>query len=95
MFVLSVIVMSVLGLWLVGSLIGLVFKFTFAIVGGVLGAVGALLGVVLGAFALLLAAPFVLLALLPVFLPVLLLAALVWLAFRAARPAPRTVGPAH
>ncbi len=88
MFVLSVIVMTVLAVWLVGSLIGLVFKFTFAIVGGVL-------GVVFSGLALLLAAPFVLLALLPVFLPVLLLAALVWLVVRASRPAPRTVGSVH
>jgi hypothetical protein len=44
---------------------------------------------------LLFAAPFVLLALLPVFLPVLLLAALVWLVVRASRTPPRVAGQAH
>lgn len=88
MFVLSVIVMTVLALWLAGSLIGLVFKCVFGII-------GAAFGLLFGGLALLIAAPFVLLALLPLFLPVLLLAGLVWLVVHAGRRAPAVAGPAH
>lgn len=95
MFVLSVIVMTVLALWLVGSLVGLLFKCVFAVVGGVFGLLGAAFGLLFGGLALLIAAPVVLLALLPLCLPVLLLAALVWLVVRAGRRAPAVAGPAH
>lgn len=91
MFALSVIVMTVLALWLAGSLIGLVFKCVFAVVGGVFGIIGAALGLLFGGLALLIAAPVVLLALLPLWLPVLLLGALVWLVVRAGRHAPSPV----
>ena len=88
MFVLSVIVMAVLALWLVGALVGVVFKFTFAIVGGVFSALGAWLGVVIAGVVLVAMAPIVLLALLPALLPALMIAGLVWLVVRATRPAP-------
>lgn len=94
MFALSVIVMAVLALWLVGAVIGLVFKCVFAVVGGVFGIIGAAFGLLFGGLALLIAAPFVVMALLPLFLPVLLLAALVWLVVRAGRRAP-VAGGAH
>ncbi|MGO4703771.1 hypothetical protein [Dyella sp. 2RAB6] len=88
MFVLSVIVMAVLALWLAGALIGVVFKFTFAIVGGVFSVLGTLLGLLIAGVVLVAMAPIVLLAMLPALLPVLLIAGLVWLVVRAARPAP-------
>jgi hypothetical protein len=95
MFVLSVIVMAVLGLWLLGSLIGLVFKFTFAIVGGVFSVLGALLGFLIAGVVLVAIAPIVLLSLLPALLPALMIAGLIWLVVRAARPAPAVTKPVH
>ncbi|WP_049623819.1 hypothetical protein [Frateuria defendens] len=77
------------GLWLAAAVVGLAFKLAFALIGGLFGLVSGLFGLVLGGVALLIAAPLVLLVLLPLWLPVLLLAALVWAIARAAR------GPAH
>jgi hypothetical protein len=89
MFAISVLLMLVVGLWLSVAMIGLVFKLTFALVGGLFSVVGAVLGLLFGGLALLIAAPIVALALLPICLPVILLAAVVWAIVRIAR------GPAH
>jgi len=75
-------------LWVAGALLGMAFKLAFALVGGLFGLVAGVLGLLLGGIALLVAAPFVALALLPVCLPVLLLAALVWAIARGTRRAP-------
>ncbi|HEU4669256.1 MAG TPA: hypothetical protein VFR91_00990 [Dyella sp.] len=96
MVTLAVLVMVVGFLWLAASLVGFVFKLAFALVGGVIGLMAGLMGLLVGALALLLVAPVVLLALLPVMLPVLALAALVWLVVRAShRPAPLPVDAAR
>lgn len=79
MIELMAIFLVVGGLWLVGSLIGLVFKLTFGLIGGLFGLVAGALGFVIGGLALLLVLPAIALSLLPVFLPALLLFGLVWL----------------
>ena len=88
MIALTILVMVIAGLWLLAATLGLVFKLTFALVGGVLGVIGALAGLVVGMIGLLIAAPLVLLALLPIGLPTMLLVGLVWLVVRAMRHAP-------
>lgn len=82
-------------LWLAASFVGLVFKLTFALIGGLFSVVAGAVGLVLGGVALLVAAPLVAIALLPLCLPVLLLVALVWAIARTARrPAPVAAAPA-
>lgn len=84
-------------LWLMGSLIGAVFKLVFGLIGGVFTLIGGLIGIVFGGVALLVIGPLVLLAMLPALLPVLLVVGLIWLIVRATRrpvvvvqaPAPR------
>ena len=85
MIALSVLLLVVGALWLVGSLIGLIFKLTFALIGGLFSMVAVVLGLVFGGVALLLAVPLVALALLPICLPVLLLVAVVWAIARSVR----------
>jgi len=75
-------------LWVAGALLGLAFKLAFVLVGGLFGLAAGAVGLLLGGIALLVAAPFVALALLPLCLPVLLLAALVWAVARGTRRAP-------
>jgi len=89
MIAMSVLLMLVVGIWLAVATIGLVFKLTFTLIGGLFSVVGALLGIVFGGIALLVAAPIVALALLPLCLPVIVLAAIIWAIVRLAR------GPAH
>jgi ABC-type microcin C transport system permease subunit YejE len=92
MLAMSVLLMVVVGLWIGAALIGLVFKLVFTLIGGLFSAVGALLGIFFGGVALLIAAPIVALALLPVCLPVIVLAAVVWAIVRMARgPSPQPV----
>ena len=97
MIVLGVMVLlMVVGmLWLVVSVIGLAFKLTFALIGGLFGLFAGALGLLISGAVLLLVAPIVALALLPIFLPVLLLVGLVWAIARSTRrPAPTVVNPA-
>jgi hypothetical protein len=86
MFVMTAVVFTVVGLWIVGAVIGAIFKLVFGIIGGIFTLIGGLIGVVFGGLALLIVGPLVLLAMLPVFAPVLLLALIVWLIVRANRP---------
>lgn len=94
MLVAAVVLLGML--WFMGSLIGLVFKLVFGLIGGVFSLVGGVIGVVFGALALLVIGPLVMLAMLPALLPVLMIAGLVWLVVRATRrpmvvqPAPRS-----
>lgn len=82
-------------LWLAASFVGLVFKLTFALIGGLFSVVAGVVGLALGGVALLVAAPLIAIALLPLCLPVLLLVAVIWAIARAARrPAPAAVTPA-
>lgn len=83
---------------LAGTLIVLPFKFLgvlfegfFGILGGLLGAVGALFGVVLGGFGLVLGLLCaVVFGLFLPLMPLLLLGLVVWVALKAASPAPRS-----
>lgn len=89
MIAMSVLLMMVVGLWLIAAVIGVAFRLTFALIGGLFHIVGAVLGLVLGGAMLLVVAPIVALALLPFCLPVILLVAVVWaIAHHARKPAP-------
>jgi hypothetical protein len=85
MIELMVIFLVVGGLWLVGSLIGLVFKVTFGLIGGVFSLLAGALGMVIGGVVLLLVLPLIALSLLPVLLPALLLFGLIWTIVHLAR----------
>lgn len=95
MIAMSVLLMLVLGLWLMAAVIGVAFKLTFALIGGLFGLVSGALGLLFGGMVLLIVAPIVALALLPFCLPVILLVAVVWAIARAGRrpaaPAPAPV----
>jgi hypothetical protein len=73
------------GLWIVGSLVGLVFKLVFGVVHVVFGLLAGALGLFIGGLVLLLVLPIVALSLLPVCLPALLLFGLVWAIVHVAR----------
>ncbi|MEO7149491.1 MAG: hypothetical protein ABIY40_06115 [Rhodanobacteraceae bacterium] len=81
--------------WLFAALIGAVFKLIFGLIGGFFGVFGAIFGgffAVLGiGIGALVVVPIVLFALLPLALPVLILAGLIWLIVRTARPAPAPI----
>lgn len=88
MFELVMVLLAVCGaFWLFGALIAGVFKLTFGII-------GAIFGGLVGLFALgitaLLVLPFVLLAMLPALLPLLCVAALVWVIVHASRAHPES-----
>ena len=78
MIELMAIFLVVGALWLVGSLIGLVFKLTFGLIGGLFSLIAGALGLFIGGLVMLLVLPVIALSLLPVFLPALLLFGLVW-----------------
>jgi hypothetical protein len=78
MIELMAIFLVVGALWLVGSLIGLVFKLTFGLIGGLFSLLAGALGLFIGGLVMLLVLPVIALSLLPVFLPALLLFGLVW-----------------
>ncbi|MGH8113450.1 MAG: hypothetical protein ACREPS_00135 [Rhodanobacteraceae bacterium] len=91
MFGLGVLLVIVFGaFWLFAALIGGLFKLTFGII-------GALFGGLFGLFALsivaLLVLPIVFFALLPLLMPVLFIAGLVWLIVHASRTHPEP--PSH
>ena len=73
------------------KVIAVLFKGFFGIVGGLLGAVGAAIGIVFGGFGLLLGllCAIVFGIFLPL-MPLLLLGLVVWVALKAASPAPRS-----
>lgn len=88
-------VFSILGL--VFKLVGGVFEIVFGLLGLVLGAIGTVFGLLVGGLATVFAGGILLLVFgalaLPLLLPVLLLAGLVWLIVRAAAPRPAAVIP--
>lgn len=89
------VVMVVAMLWLAASLVGLVFKLFFGLVGAMFGIIGGALGIIFSGLALVVVAPLVALALLPVCLPVLLVAAVAWAIVKMfSRPAPVAVNQA-
>ncbi|HJR13174.1 MAG TPA: hypothetical protein VJ833_04670 [Rhodanobacteraceae bacterium] len=88
MFELGILVLVVVGAcWLFGALVAGLFKLTFGLIGAL---VGGLFGLFFVGLAALLVVPIVLFALLPLMLPALCIAALVWLVVRASRPAQPT-----
>ena len=88
-FGLLVLVAFVGGFWLLAALIGGVFKLTFGLLGVLFGAFGALFGGVFALFGIGLAAlvivPILVFALLPLLVPALCLALLVWVIVHASR----------
>jgi hypothetical protein len=73
------------GLWIVGSIIGLMFKLVFGLIGGVFSLFAGALGLVIVGLVMLLVLPIVALSLLPVCLPALLLFGLIWAIVHVAR----------
>jgi hypothetical protein len=86
MIVAAILVLAVL--WLMGAVVGAVFKLVFGLIGGVFTIIGGALGILFGGVALLVIGPIVALAMLPALLPLLLVAGLVWLIVRATRKPP-------
>jgi len=80
------------GLWIVGSVIGLIFKFAFGLIGGIFGLLAGAVGMFIGGLVMLLVVPVVALSLLPVCLPALLVFGLVWAIVHASRK-PTAVAP--
>lgn len=96
MIELGVVILLFGALWLFASLIGVIFKLTFALIGGLFSLIASALGLFIGGLALLIAVPLVALALLPVCLPFLLLVAVIWAIVKAVRhPAATPVAGAH
>ncbi|HTC27572.1 hypothetical protein [Dyella sp.] len=84
---LMIVAVMVGALWMFGSLIGLVFKVTFGLVGGLIGLLAGGIGLFIGGLVMLLVLPLVALSLLPLCLPALLLFGLIWgIAHIARRP---------
>jgi hypothetical protein len=75
---LMIVAIMVGALWMVGSLIGLVFKLTFGLVGGLIGLLAGGIGLFIGGLVMLLVLPIVALSLLPLCLPALLLFGFIW-----------------
>jgi hypothetical protein len=78
MIELMVIAVMVGALWMLGSLIGLVFKVTFGLVGGLIGLLAGGIGLFIGGLVMLFVLPIIALSLLPLCLPALLLFGLIW-----------------
>lgn len=85
MIELMVVFLVVGGLWLVGSLVGLFFKLTFGLIGGLFSLLAGALGIAISGLVMLLVLPVIALSLLPVMLPALLLFGLVWTIVHLAR----------
>ncbi|HUA80019.1 MAG TPA: hypothetical protein VL997_06585 [Dyella sp.] len=72
-------------LWLVGSVIGLIFKLVFGLIGGIFSLLAGAVGLFIGGLVMLLLLPLIALSLLPVFLPALILFGLIWTVVHLAR----------
>jgi len=87
MFELGILVLVVVGAcWLFGALVAGLFKLTFGLIGALFGGLFGLFFVGLAAVLVVPIVLFALFALLPLMLPALCIAALVWLIVRASRP---------
>ncbi|HET7358776.1 MAG TPA: hypothetical protein VFJ04_01390 [Rhodanobacteraceae bacterium] len=89
------VLIAVLGcLWVAGAVLMLVFKLVFGVIGGVFSVIGGLIALLVGGTVMLAMLPVFAFMLLPLCLPLLLIAAVVWLIVRAAhpRPAPANAG---
>jgi hypothetical protein len=85
MIELMLIAVMVGALWIVGSVIGLVFKLVFCLVGGMFHLLAGAIGLFIGGLVMLLVLPIIALSLLPVALPALLVFGLVWAIVHAGR----------
>ncbi|WP_233843644.1 hypothetical protein [Dyella sp. 2HG41-7] len=72
-------------LWVVGSIVGLMFKLVFGLIGGVFHLLAGAVGLFIGGLVMLLVLPLIALSLLPVFLPALILFGLIWAVVHFAR----------
>ncbi|MGA7297223.1 MAG: hypothetical protein WBW92_06910 [Rhodanobacteraceae bacterium] len=95
MFELFVVLMVLGGLWLFGSLIGLAFKLLFGLIGGVFALLGGLFGLIIGAVVMIAMVPVLLLTMLPLLLPVAMLAGFIWLIVHLARKQTAPAPPAQ
>ena len=84
MIELIVVVMVLGSLWLAGSLVLLMFKLVFGLVGGLFSLFAALIALFVGGLVTLALLPVFALALIPMLMPLLLIGGLVWLIVRAA-----------
>lgn len=101
MFELMAVLLVVGVVWLFASVIGLVFKLVFGLLGALFGLVGALFGLLGGLVGVLLAGvlglamlPLALFLLVPLWLPLLCLIGFVWLVARASRKPAQQALPA-
>jgi hypothetical protein len=85
MIELVLVAVMVGGLWIVGSIIGLIFKLTFGLIGGLFSLLAGAVGLLIGGLVMLLVLPIVALSLLPLCLPALLLFGLIWAIVHIAR----------
>lgn len=93
MLELGMLVLIVVGAcWLFGAVIGGLFKLTFGLLGALFGGLFGLFAVGLAAMLVL---PIVFFALLPLLLPALCIAALVWVVVHASRSHPEPPRPAQ
>ena len=85
MFGLLLLGLVIVGCWLSLSLIGLLFKLIFGIVGGLFGLLGGFIGLLLAGIVALAVLPLIGLLMLPLLLPALLCIGLLWLLLRGPR----------
>ena len=85
MIELMLIGMMVVGLWIVGSVVSLIFKLTFGLVHVVFSLLAGAIGLFIGGLVMLLVLPIIALSLLPLCLPALLLFGLIWAIVHLAR----------
>jgi hypothetical protein len=80
------VLIAVIGsLWLAGAVLMLVLKLVFGVIGGVFSIIGGVVALLLGGAVLLAMLPVFAFMLLPLCLPLLLVAGVVWLIVRATR----------
>lgn len=79
MIELFVLMLVLGGLFLAGSMIGLVFKLFFGLIGGLFSLIGGLVALVVGGAVMLALLPLFALALIPMLMPLLLVVGVVWL----------------
>jgi len=85
MFGLVLLAVVILGLWLTLSLIGLVFKLIFGLVGGMFWVFGGFIGLLFAGIFSLVLLPVAGLLMLPLLLPALVFGTLIWLLLGSSR----------
>lgn len=85
MFGLLLLALVIFGCWVSLSLIGLLFKLVFGVIGGVFGLVGGFIGLLITGVVALALLPLLGLLMLPLLIPALLCGTLLWLLLRSPR----------